>query len=309
MILVMNINDIKEIEFELTSRCNAACPLCPRSEPSFTKILNHKREITVDKLQSWIPKAVFKNLQLIELRGAVSDPLMSHHFTEIVTFLKSVTNCKLQIHTNGSLRTTQFWSSLAKLLPEKHEIVFGIDGLEDTHSLYRVNTSYHKVLENAQAFINAGGIAIWQIIKFPHNEHQIEDCEKLSKQMGFAQFYVLDNDRYVDNYRDNTSNWIKKSSIDIQTAKVRCGSLKRKQIFINWDGEVFPCCMFGIFANKTKKDFNFISWKKIYLQNDTTKNNLNYFTLDEVLNNLDNLYSEVEINSKINLCYKYCNYN
>jgi DNA-3-methyladenine glycosylase I len=31
--------------------------------------------------------------------------------------------------------------------------VFGIDGLADTHSIYRVGTDYHKIIENAKAFI------------------------------------------------------------------------------------------------------------------------------------------------------------
>ena len=37
----MQINDILSLELELTSRCNAACPQCPRTNHYFAKDLDH----------------------------------------------------------------------------------------------------------------------------------------------------------------------------------------------------------------------------------------------------------------------------
>ena len=53
----------------------------------------------------------------------------------------------------------------------KCEIEFALDGLEDTHSMYRQNTNWRTVIRNAETFISAGGYAIWKFIKFKHNQH------------------------------------------------------------------------------------------------------------------------------------------
>ena len=52
-------------------------------------------------------------------------------------------------------------------------------------------------MENAKAFINAGGIARWDFIAFAHNEHQIEEAKALAEQMGFVKFRYKKSNRYV----------------------------------------------------------------------------------------------------------------
>ena len=79
--------------------------------------------------------------------------------------------------------------------PDK--VIFAIDGLEDTNHLYRVNTNFNKIMENAKAFINAGGLARWDFIAFAHNEHQIEEAKALAEQMGFVKFRYKKSNRYV----------------------------------------------------------------------------------------------------------------
>ena len=90
------------------------------------------------------------------------------------------------------------------------EVNFSIDGLEDTNQLYRINTDYNKIIENAQAFIDAGGEAIWKFIIFEHNQHQVEQAKERAKQMGFREFSTLVSSRFrlntgekisVDNYK------------------------------------------------------------------------------------------------------------
>ena len=68
-------------------------------------------------------------------------------------------------------------------------VVFGIDGLEDTSHIYRVNTSFKKVIENAEAFIKQGGLGTWQFIVFKHNVHQLESA-KMSL-LGKWDFIIL----------------------------------------------------------------------------------------------------------------------
>ena len=50
---------------------------------------------------------------------------------------------KIDISTNGGARDKQFWQDLAKYDPI---LLFCIDGLEDTHAIYRQNTVYDTVI-------------------------------------------------------------------------------------------------------------------------------------------------------------------
>jgi MoaA/NifB/PqqE/SkfB family radical SAM enzyme len=312
----MIISDIKSLELELTSRCNAACPQCPRTnEHLFAKDLDHNREITVKDLEDWLPVELLTNLKKVIFKGTFSDPLISKHFVEIIEWIKEKTTAKIRIHTNGSLRNKNFWQWLAKNLPENSTVIFAIDGLSDTHSIYRVNTRYEKIIENAKIFIENGGNAHWQFIIFQHNKHQVTQAEELSKQLGFQKFFTIYSDRTIDieftkkhNISEITNHESSKKLIEenILKKQVTCQSLHNKEIFINWDGEVFPCCMTGIYATKSKKYFDFIVWKKHVLKNDFNNNSLKHHTLKDILSFYDDFYKNVEGAPKLVTCGKYC---
>ena len=57
---------------------------------------------------------------------------------------------------------------------EISEVWFAIDGLEDTHSIYRQGTNWKKIIDNVMTFVDAGGKARWDMLVFQHNEHQVE---------------------------------------------------------------------------------------------------------------------------------------
>ena len=58
-------------------------------------------------------------------------------------------HCKrIDIATNGSLRTQKYFKNLANILKGvDHRVTFALDGLEDTHSYYRINTNFNKVIK------------------------------------------------------------------------------------------------------------------------------------------------------------------
>ena len=297
----MQLNDITSLELELTSRCNAACFLCPRTNPNFTKELNHNREITPENLKNWLPTNLLKNLKQLKLKGTFSDPLISKHFVQIIEYFNENSSLeRININTNGSLRNKKFWQWLATNLPKKSKVTFGIDGLEDTHAIYRVNTDFNKIIKNAVSFIEAGGSAIWQFIEFEHNKHQIEECKSLAEELKFEKFFVMHNDRIEDD-EDR-----KKITESIIGKKISCRSITNKEIFINWDGEVFPCCMTGVFSVKSKNYFDFVSWKKNILNQDFKNINLNYHTLENILDFYNDFYQTVETEPKLRVCGKYC---
>ena len=72
------------------------------------------------------------------------------------------------------MRTEKFWS-LGKLNANKEiYVVFCLDGLEDTHEIYRRKTNFNKIISNMKAFIDAGGYAGVITTAFDHN---IDSCK------------------------------------------------------------------------------------------------------------------------------------
>ena len=52
----------------------------------------------------------------------------------------------------------------------------------------------HQIQANEykQGFIDAGGEATWQMIKFNHNSHQIDECRTLAKKLKFKDFELVE---------------------------------------------------------------------------------------------------------------------
>ena len=186
----MTPTDITWLHVELSSRCNAWCPVCRRNKDGYG-IADDLIEQDLHTSRLLEVFSQLSNLTTVQLCGNLGDPVIANNFLEVVDECVQ-RNFKIQVHTNGSLRNTQWWSQLGiKLQDHAHDIWFGLDGLADVHEVYRQGTSYNKIIENATAFINAGGQATWQFIPYAHNEHQLMDAMRTSQHLGFKKFHVM----------------------------------------------------------------------------------------------------------------------
>ena len=170
-----SIESLSKIAFEISSHCNSKCPQCPRYD-MFGRV--HKdlsiTHLDIDIIKR-LPLEKMKNLKSVSFCGNFGDPLMHPALNEIITFFQ---NQQISISTNASLRSKEWWAQLGK--NKNIEVTFCIDGIGPAHELYRRNTSYKKIIENAKAYISSGGKARWQFIVFRHNEHQLTEAKKLS---------------------------------------------------------------------------------------------------------------------------------
>jgi len=253
------LEDIRDIHLEITSKCQARCPMCPRRISGgpinpFIKL----DEITLSLFQQWFEPDFIKQLDSLFMCGNLGDPIISKDTLEIYQYLREMNpNIRLAMHTNGSARDTEWWQKLAQL---KVKVTFGIDGLADTHHLYRISTDFNKIIENAQAFITAGGVAKWHMLVFAHNEHQIEQCRTMSKDMGFVDFSIKHTSRFKQDYLQviddlgRPTHRIKptQTSLDMiplaEAAQkeikphIVCKAKKYKQLYVSACGNVSPCC-------------------------------------------------------------------
>lgn len=278
---IYSYDQIKTVHLEVTDKCNASCPMCARNwfggkENEYLPMT----ELSLIDIQRIMPIEFVQQLTMLYMCGNYGDPIVATDTLEILKWLRSVNpGIRLGIHTNASAKTASWWTSLGQLLCNKGDYVkFGIDGLEDTNHIYRRGTHWTKIMTNAQAFINAGGIAQWEYIVFRHNEHQVEDAKLLSEQMGFKQFRVKKTGRFfsntqlegkdrqqVNNRKGEFEYYIEKPSnpqyqndslsneqqlIDtygsmqqyVDQTCVKCKVSEDKSIYISAEGLAFPCC-------------------------------------------------------------------
>jgi MoaA/NifB/PqqE/SkfB family radical SAM enzyme len=283
--MLYKFEEISHLHLEISSKCNAACPLCPRNFWGYPMNQGYvEHNMTLNEAKKIFSSKFLKQLKNIVINGNFGDAVMNTHTVDICRYFKEQNpELKINISTNGGARDAQFWIDLAKL---NVEVFFCIDGLEDTHSIYRRNTLFSTVIKNAETFISAGGNAGWKMIKFKHNAHQSGACQQLSKQMGFNVFLLVDDGR--DNgpifdkekklefvlggdkwtgpvefdtlARSNTD----KSMIDVQYQQylrvipikhIQCEVSVSKSIYVSSTGDVFPCCYTG-FSPQTFRNIN-----------------------------------------------------
>ena len=256
----MKYDEIKHIEFELTTACNAWCPGCVRYITTDTGLYKNgnvefNRYISVETIDNILIEDCVADDVEIQLSGTAGDPLTHPDFLEIIKRIKThKPKCRFNIHTNAGLRTPEFFKELALILDKQDVIKFNIDGLKDTNWIYRRRVDFDKIMENAKAFLkNHTCVSVWEFIEFPWNKHQIDQVHHLAKQIGFKRFIVRTS------RDDDDTNWQLKKSADkglynetintpyshkswpsADTIKDICFTDKR--IFISEDGLVHPCC-------------------------------------------------------------------
>jgi MoaA/NifB/PqqE/SkfB family radical SAM enzyme len=287
---MITTGEIRALHVELTTNCQAACPLCPRNDYGFTTRSDFPlTELTIDKWKKIFDDVVL-DIKHITFNGNYGDPTIATDILEIIRYsYDRWPGVEFKIHTNGGIRSTKWWAELGDRSKYDNLVVqFAIDGLEDTNHLYRRNVPYSKAIENAKAFIDAGGTAFWQMIRFKHNMHQFQEAEQISKDMGFRYFrliddgrnhgYVFDKDEsywilpaeeeFVNNKLiPNPTQPIKPSLIDIKNfeiekskwlssdKKLSCNTKRLNRVFLAANGEMFPCCYIGHYPKQYKKWF------------------------------------------------------
>jgi MoaA/NifB/PqqE/SkfB family radical SAM enzyme len=295
----MNFYDtIKELDIEHSAVCNAACPQCTRELRPGDYSWFNQTWLPNEFYSERLPQELLDNLDTIFFSGMVGDPCAAPNFLEVCRIIKQrAPHVHIKVSTNGGMRNPEWWAELATILDKGSWIRFAIDGLEDTNHVYRVNVKWNKVMENAKAFIDAGGEAEWQWIAFKHNEHQVDEGRALSKEMGFDRFVVrrshrwlLDalfetqyagieiptNEKYVHPLilkKKKVFNIVDALKVS-NNSEIKCEVQGRKSVYVSADGWVFPCVYTGTCVHLMKTRSLHDGWTELWEQHGGDKINL-----------------------------------
>ena len=204
----MNVwNKLDKIEIELSGDCNAACPLCPRTEENspLRGNGNHTLEDVKRSFGHLVPK--FQEVEFeIALYGLGGDPILNPECYEITKWFTE-NGAYVVISTNGGYNNAEWWTKLGQL--DNLTVKWAIDGAEKTNHLYRINVVWDIVIRNLTAFTQAGGKASWVFIPFDHNMDEFETAKNIAISLG-VDFESKTSGRNADHESKNESVQVNK---------------------------------------------------------------------------------------------------
>jgi MoaA/NifB/PqqE/SkfB family radical SAM enzyme len=243
---------IRVLHIEPTDVCQAACPLCAReTDIQFRKDIKH--HLRVEQIQKYFSDRVISNLDKMFMCGNYGDPAAGYYTMDIYNHFRKINpEIVLGMNTNGAVQSTFFWHALGRLFDQpKDYCVFSIDGLEDTNHVYRKNVNWNKLMSNVQAYIAAGGSAHWDMLVYKHNQHQVDACEQLARDMGFKWFRAKVSKRGFTDHLKFPIGWQQPA---IRPGPIKCHVLNEKSMYIDAQGRVSPCCWLGATQRSFVKD-------------------------------------------------------
>lgn len=297
----VNMDRFNLVSLCTTTRCNAYCQMCSRTERAKAGKLE-KADMDLTILFKILPRIDF-----ISLNGIFGDYILHPNALAFLQTEEARQVPLIEIATNGASQDYDFWKQLGKL--PNVRVIFGIDGLEDTHHIYR-GTSYKRVMYNMKTYIENGGTAIWQFIVFRYNEHQIQEASDLAKDLGCVEFMPIRSNVYGGEiFKKPTSLFSRNELIESKEGVEYCYWKQREgkpflSFFIDVYGYVHPCCHTGIYIGPYWEDPLFDDLRDLWTKN-KDKLNLKDNDIDDILNN--EYFRYIEDNFKtLSVCNARC---
>ena len=329
---MLNLADIRHIQIEVTTRCNARCPMCMRNYRGMDFNSGYPlTELSLADIKHILKPDFLRQLtEGISFNGNLGDFSAARDGVEIVEYLIQH-QPSIHINTNGSARTPDWWAKLAK---PGVVVGFALDGLDQqTHSLYRQDTNFDTVIENARAFIAAGGVANWRFIPFDHNRDQEEDCRKMAKELGFQYFENIHEGRDrgpvftrsgelshwlgpVESWKPDSQAMVEshvtwfdartiKSPKDTPELKMICQHKRLKELYIAADGSIWPCCFLSFYPGQMNHPGN-EQLIPLVKENNALEYNLEHCT--KWFNSIEETWSKASIaDGRLYGCINSCN--
>lgn len=248
--------EVRALDIGLTTRCNAGCPQCDRTDATTNKAFSFLKmeELYLDDIKKIVPPDLCKNIERFSLCGGYGDPLVARDVLEIIEyFLEHASSAGIYIATNGSMKKpASWWHRLGKILKNKKcEITFGIDGInQEMHEKYRVHTNLETIFRNVEILQLYKIKCRWQYLVFNYNKEYVEQARKLAYQKKFSDFVIITTTRtavgefappdvdIIATSRDREYNYFKNTEFN----SIDCLSTNNSEIHITASGVIVPCC-------------------------------------------------------------------
>jgi MoaA/NifB/PqqE/SkfB family radical SAM enzyme len=143
-------------------------------------------------------------------------------------------------------------------------LVISLDGTsQEVYSQYRVNGDYDQVVANLREFLKKRAarkvklpVVEWQFIVMKQNEHQVEEAERLAKEIGvdLLRFVPVGMPYEFKNRKETADQWYPASvrgRTESDHSEQQFGQAEKpspcfylyRSMVVNPDGGVSPCCV------------------------------------------------------------------
>lgn len=314
---MIELEQVRLVHVEASSRCNSQCPMCSRyTGHGHVQPDLKEGDLTADVFYKLFTKEFTSQLEHVYFSGVYGDPCLNKLLPEFVNYLVD-NGCKsVSIDTNGGYRGEDWWASLAH---PNVLINFALDGTDnDTLEKYRIGVKYDKVYANLKAYVAAGGQAQWNFIVFKHNEHQVETAKALAEELGVKfrlkvtqkfrgkkDFKVMVEGNHVFTLEPPEQDQFRHSNVGseehvpavvfdfnikkyttLNQNKINCKSLERREIYLAANGLLMPCCYLGTHTHDSPGSWNL---NKNY---NLTEFDLNLHSVDNILKKMYSISSK-----------------
>ncbi len=268
--------DVKLLHVEPTTHCNAHCPQCERNING--GMINPT--VTVQHMDIETFKVLINehrtSLEKVLFCGNAGDPMMHPEILDMMSWARYACDnfVTLGMNTNGSIGNVDQWRRMAGVMTKMEDyVVFSIDGLEDTNDLYRRGTKWSSIMRNAQAFIDAGGRAHWDMLVFDHNQHQVEACEQLAHKIGFRWFRAKETKRFKNPDMRTAYNTVLKPvefrPRPTEYSEIKCMAQEDASTYVDAGGNQYACCWLASAENLNEswgRPFRNLPWDQLERQ-------------------------------------------
>jgi MoaA/NifB/PqqE/SkfB family radical SAM enzyme len=189
-----------DVSLDVTTRCNAGCPQCHRTDPMGLNKASWLPDIhwTIEDFKKALPPEIMKDIYNFDFCGTWGDCLTNQDILPMVKYLrKNSPEASICINTNGSLRNEQFWWDLGVAGGKKLQVAFCVEGTtQEMHENYRQFTFLDKILANMDMLSNTPAKIRSQTLVWKHNEHCLPEIEKLCMDHGSMRHHFVATDRW-----------------------------------------------------------------------------------------------------------------
>ena len=211
---------IKHLDIEVSSTCQAACPMCARHTAGKTTI-DPVNQTLADVKRTY--REISKGLETITMCGNIGDTMGNKEIALICRwFIMRNPDIEITIHTNGGLGNPKTYKELALL---GVRIVVAIDGMEDTNHYHRVGVKWSNLLKNLEAYqsgfenkikvrwtekrnnngnVGEYGMIEIQMLIWQHNQHQVLEMADFAQQHKANLWYRRANTATSEQFNNGT---------------------------------------------------------------------------------------------------------
>ena len=142
--------------------------------------------------ETFTPDFLKTYVKRIILCGGQGDPIYHGKFHDVIRYFKTAhPGLSLQITTNGSYRSKEWWEEVAGILDEKDIVVFSVDGWDqESNEKYREGCDFSSIEDAIKVMSKSLAHIRWTAIAFKFNQDRLEEMSEKAEALGCDSFTV-----------------------------------------------------------------------------------------------------------------------